>query len=184
MLRETRTFDRGGTQYDRLRLLMGDGVVTCPHAEHRRQRRLVQPAFRPSRVAEHTRLMLDEAESVCRQWRSGQEVDVSAAMMAMTTRVISRLLFSDSLDAATAAEVRHCLADVVRGLFLRTAYPSSAFACQAANHRYRHAVARLHTIIDGVIAEHHRRSRGRSPATICWRHCWKPRETTATAYRW
>lgn len=160
MLRETRTFDRGGTQYDRLRLLMGDGVVTCPHADHRRQRRLVQPAFRPSRVAEHTRLMLDEAELLCREWRAGQEVDVSAVMMAMTTRVISRLLFSDSLDAATAAEVRHCLTDVVRGLFLRTVVSVDAVfrLPTPANRRYRHAVARLHTIIDGVIAERRRRS--------------------------
>ncbi|MEU0072032.1 cytochrome P450 [Streptomyces sp. NPDC006332] len=162
MLRETRTYDRGGTQYDRLRLLMGDGVVTCPHAEHRRQRRLVQPAFRPSRVAEHTRLMLDEAELVCREWRPGRQVDVSAAMMAMTTRVISRILFSDSLDAATTAEVRHCLEEFVRGLFLRTVVPVDAVfrLPTPANRRYRHAVARLHTIIDGVIAERRRRTAG------------------------
>ncbi|MFF0162464.1 cytochrome P450 [Streptomyces sp. NPDC005263] len=162
MLRETRTYDRGGTQYDRLRLLMGDGVVTCPHAEHRRQRRLVQPAFRPSRVAEHTRLMLDEAELVCREWRPGRQVDVSAAMMAMTTRVISRILFSDSLDAATTAEVRHCLEEFVRGLFLRTVVSVDAVfrLPTPANRRYRHAVARLHTIIDGVIAERRRRTAG------------------------
>ncbi|MEU2910023.1 hypothetical protein ACWCQ0_13200 [Streptomyces massasporeus] len=28
MLRDTRTFDKGGPQYERLRALMGDGVVT------------------------------------------------------------------------------------------------------------------------------------------------------------
>jgi len=158
MLRDTRTFDKGGTQYDRLRLLMGDSVVTCPHAQHRRQRRLVQPAFRPSQVAEHTRLMLDEAELVCREWRAGQEVDVSAAMSAMTTRVISRVLFSDSLDATTAAEVRHCLTDVVRGLFLRTVVPVDAVfrIPTPANRRYQHAIARLHTIIAGVIDERRR----------------------------
>lgn len=160
MLRDTRTFDKGGTQYDRLRLLMGNGVVTCPHAEHRRQRRLVQPAFRPFQVAEHTRLMLDDAELVCREWRPGQEVDVSAAMFAMTTRVISRVLFSDSLDATATAEVRHCLAEVVRGLFLRTVVPVDAVFRfpTPANRRYRHAIARLHTIIDGVIDERRRRA--------------------------
>ncbi|MGW0336605.1 cytochrome P450 [Streptomyces sp. NPDC003011] len=158
MLRDTRTFDKGGTQYDRLRLLMGDGVVTCPHAEHRRQRRLLQPAFRPSRVAEHTDLMAEEAEAVSRAWQAGRKIDVSAAMTAMTTRVISRVLFSGSLDAARSAEVRHCLADVVRGLFVRTVVPlDGVFRLPTpANRRYRHAVARLHTIIDGVIAERRR----------------------------
>src|SRR5215208_1522202 len=55
VLMDTRTFDKGGSQYDRLRLLMGDGVVTCRQDAHRRQRRLLQPGFRPSRVADHTR---------------------------------------------------------------------------------------------------------------------------------
>jgi pentalenene oxygenase len=155
MLRDPRTFDKGGTQYDRLRLLMGGGVVTCPHAEHRRQRRMLQPEFRPSRVAEHVRLMGEEAESVCREWGEGQDVDVSAALTAMATRVISRVLFSGSLDEARAAEVRHRLADVVRGLFLRTLIPVDAVfrLPTPANRRYRRAVSRLHALVDAVIAE-------------------------------
>lgn len=155
MLRDTRTYDKGGTQYDRLRLLMGNGVVTCPHAEHRGQRRLVQPAFRPSRVAEYTALMAEEAEAVSRGWRAGQRVDISGAMLAMTTRVVSRVLFSDFLDAARAAEVRRCLADVVHGLFLRTVVPFDAVfrLPTPGNRRYRQAVTRLHALVDEVIAE-------------------------------
>ncbi|MEV5430892.1 cytochrome P450 [Streptomyces sp. NPDC052701] len=158
MLMDSRTFDKGGPQYDRLRLLMGDGVVTCPHGEHRRRRRLLQPAFRASRVADHIGLMAEEAEAVCRSWRAGERIDVSAQMMTLTTGVMSRVLFSDSLDAATAAEIRHCLAAVVRGLFVRTVVPVDAvFRIPApANRRYRHAVARLHAIVDRLIAERRR----------------------------
>ncbi|MFI5677527.1 cytochrome P450 [Streptomyces cellulosae] len=162
MLRDTRTFDKGGTQYDRLRLLLGDSVVTCPHTEHRRQRRLVQHPFRPSHVADYTELIGVEAQLACRDWRAGQQVDVSAALLTMTTRVISRVLFSDSLDTATVGEVRRCLADVVRGLFLRTLVPADAVfqLPTPANRRYRNAVARLRTIVDGVIAERRRNARG------------------------
>lgn len=158
MLRDTRTFDKGGPLYDRLRALMGDGVVTCPAAEHRRQRRLVQPAFRPSRVAGHTELMAEEAESLCHGWWAGQQVGVSADMLALTTRVISRVLFSDSLDAATTAEIRRCLAVVVRGLFVRTVIPIDALfrLPTPANRRYRHAVGRVHAIVDAAIAERRR----------------------------
>ncbi|MFI7413356.1 cytochrome P450 [Streptomyces sp. NPDC049627] len=158
MLRDTRTFDKGGPQYDRLRILMGDGVVTCRHAEHRRQRRLLQPDFRPSRVADHTELMGEEAESVCRDWRPGQAIDVSAAMMTFTTGVISRVLFSDSLNAAATAEVRHSLAAIVRGLFVRTVVPVEALfrVPTPANRRYRRAVDRVHAIIDAAIAERRR----------------------------
>lgn len=158
VLRDTRTFDKGGSQYDRLRILMGAGVVTCGHDEHRRQRRLLQPDFRLSRVADHTEMMGEEAESVCREWRPGQKVDVSAATMAFTTGVISRVLFSDSLDAVTTAEVRHSLAAIVRGLFVRTVVPVDALfrVPTPANRRYQRAVDRVHAIIDAVIAERRR----------------------------
>ncbi|MCX4903009.1 cytochrome P450 [Streptomyces sp. NBC_00878] len=158
MLMDPRTFDKGGSQYDRLRALMGDGVVTCRQPAHRRQRTLLQPDFRASRVADYTELMGEEAESVCRTWRAGQRIDVSAAMMALTTRVTSRVLFSDSLDAATAAQLRNSLGTIVRGLFVRTVVPVDApFRVPTpANRRYRREVDRLHGIIDSVIAARRR----------------------------
>lgn len=158
MLMDPRTFDKGGSQYDRLRALMGDGVVTCRQEGHRRQRTLLQPDFRASRVADYTELMGEGAESVCRTWRAGQRIDVSAAMMALTTRVTSRVLLSDSLDDARAAQIRSALGTIVRGLFVRTVVPVDApFRVPTpANRRYRRAVDRLHGIIDSVIAERRR----------------------------
>lgn len=158
LLMDTRTFDKGGPLYDRLRPLMGNGLVTCPHDSYRRQRRLLQPDFRLSRIAEHTGLMGREAESTFRGWRAGEPVDVSAEMLALTTRVISQVLFSDSLDRATAAEVRDCLAAIVRGLFVRTAVPVDALfrVPTPANRRYRRAVERIHAIVDGAVGERRR----------------------------
>jgi hypothetical protein len=40
-----RLYDKGGLFYDRARDIVGDGLVTCPYKDHRRQRRLLQPAF-------------------------------------------------------------------------------------------------------------------------------------------
>ncbi|GGT13419.1 MULTISPECIES: cytochrome P450 [Streptomyces] len=158
VLKDPRTFDKGGPLYDRLRGLMGDGLVTCPHDDHRRQRRLLQPAFTPARVSALTRLMGEEAASVCRSWRPGRRVDVTAAMVALTTGVTSRLLFSGSLDAGRAAAVRACLAVVVRGLFVRTVVPVDALfrLPTPGNRRYRSAVRRLHGLVDTLIAERRR----------------------------
>lgn len=161
VLRDPHTFDKGGPLYDRLGRLMGDGLVTCRQEAHRPKRRLLQPGFRPSHVAGYTDLMGEEAESVYRAWPEGQAVAVSEAMMSLTARVISRVLFSDSLDDATAAEVRDCLTIVVRGLLIRTAVPVDALfrLPVPANRRYRRAVGRLHAIIDSAMAER----RGRAP---------------------
>jgi pentalenene oxygenase len=158
MLRDPHTFDKGGPLYDRLRGLMGDGLVTCRQGDHRRQRALVRPAFTPARVAGCTALMGEEALSVCRDWRPGERVDVTAAALALTTGVTSRLLFSGSLDPARAAAVRSCLAVVVRGLFVRTVVPVDALfrLPTPGNRRYRRAVRQLHALVDDLIAERRR----------------------------
>ncbi|MFC9681104.1 cytochrome P450 [Streptomyces sp. NPDC056948] len=158
VLGDPETFDKGGPLYDRLRTLLGDGVGTCRHQDHRRQRRLLQPGFRKARVADQVQLMGEEVESVCRAWRGGQTIDISATMMDLSTRVISRVLFSDSLDAATADEMRGCLATVVRGMFVRTVMPVDALfrVPTPANRRYRHASDRLRAIVDAAVAERRR----------------------------
>ncbi|GAA4794059.1 cytochrome P450 [Streptomyces ziwulingensis] len=158
MLMDPATFDKGGPLYDRLRGLMGDGLVTCRQDDHRRQRRLLQPAFSPARVAGCADLMGEEAASVCRSWRPGQRVDVTAALLALTTGVTSRLLFSDSLDDRRAAEVRSALAVVVQGLFVRTVVPVDALfrLPTPGNRRYRAAVARLRALVDDLVAERRR----------------------------
>ncbi|MFJ7071845.1 cytochrome P450 [Streptomyces sp. NPDC098781] len=158
VLMDPRTFDKGGPLYDRLRMLLGDGVGTCRHQAHRRQRRLLQPGFRAARVTDQTELMGQEVEAVCREWRAGQEVDISATMLTLSARVISRVLFSDSLDAAKVAEVHGCLVTIVRGLFLRTVIPVDApFRIPTpANRRFQHASARLRAIVDEAIAERRR----------------------------
>jgi cytochrome P450 len=158
VLMDPHTFDKGGPLYDKLGKLMGDGLVTCRQPTHRDKRRLLQPAFRPSHVAAYTDLITEEAESVCQAWSAGRTVPVTEAMMGLTTRVISRVLLSDSLDDATTAEVRDCLTDVVRGLFVRTVVPVDALfrLPTPANRRYRRALSRLHAIIDAAIAERRR----------------------------
>ncbi|MFV0137434.1 cytochrome P450 [Streptomyces sp. HMX87] len=155
ILMDPRTFDKGGPLYDRLRTLMGDGLVTCRQDDHRRQRRLLQPAFRASHLAGYTRVMAEEAEAVCRGWRAGQRIDVPAAMLALTTGVTSRLLFSDSLDAGRAGTVRECLAAVVQGLFVRTVVPVDALfrLPTPGNRRWHRAIARLHALVDAIVAE-------------------------------
>ncbi|WP_078506801.1 cytochrome P450 [Streptomyces viridochromogenes] len=160
VLRDPDTFDKGGPLYDRLRTLLGDGVGTCRQRDHRRQRRLLQPGFRKARVADQVRMMGEEVESVCRTWRDGQAVDISAAMLDLSTRLVSRVLFSDSLDPATALEMRRCLATVTRGMFVRTVLPVDALfrIPTPANRRYRHASEGLRAIVDAAVAERRRGS--------------------------
>jgi hypothetical protein len=54
------------------RLLIGNGLASCPAADHAGQRPLTQPAFHHTRLPHYARIMQDATMEVTRSWRSGQ----------------------------------------------------------------------------------------------------------------
>jgi cytochrome P450 len=57
ILVEDRIFDKGGYALDKFRKVVGNGLASCGHRDHRRQRRLVQPAFHRDRIPDYARVM-------------------------------------------------------------------------------------------------------------------------------
>ena len=54
-----------------MKLLLGDGLLTTDGDVHRRQRRLVQPAFHRQRVESYGDTMALRADELARRWRDG-----------------------------------------------------------------------------------------------------------------
>ncbi|MFH8348943.1 cytochrome P450 [Streptomyces sp. NPDC018045] len=162
ILMDPRTYDKGGPLYDTMRIVLGNGLVTCPQHAHRRQRRLAQPCFRPSRIADYATVMSTEIDTAVREWRPGRTLDVTDAMMDLSARVTTGVLMSTSLDPGIAAEVRACLATAMRGVLLRAVVPLGPFykLPTPGNRRFDRALSRLHHIIDGIIAERRARPAG------------------------
>ncbi|MEU2793590.1 cytochrome P450 [Streptomyces sp. NPDC007100] len=155
ILMDPRTYDKGGPLYDTMRMVLGNGLVTCTQGVHRRQRRLAQPCFRPSRIADYAQVMSAEIGAAVEEWRPGQTLDVTDAMMDLSARVTTGVLMSTSLDPGLAADVRGCLGTVMRGVLLRAVVPLGPLykLPTPGNRRFDRALARLHGIIDAIIAE-------------------------------
>ncbi len=71
--------------------------------DHRRLRRIIQPAFQPANVAHYGRVMVDYTQSMLASWTSGETRDLSQDMTHLTLRIVGRALFdadvTDSSDA-------------------------------------------------------------------------------------
>jgi pentalenene oxygenase len=101
-----RVFDKGGPLFSRGRELLGDGLATCPHALHRRQRRLVQPAFHSDRLPGYAEVMTAQTLAVTDRWRHGQVVDLHDQLLAVSARTLAHTIFTaDHCEAAVAAAV-------------------------------------------------------------------------------
>lgn len=154
VLLDARTFDKGGPVITAGRQLIGDGLATCDWLEHKRQRPLVQPAFRTDRITSYARVMEEEIQATTVDWRDGAVHDISAALRSLTIRVTARTLFSAPMGASAVAEVEQGLPSVLSGLYWRMLVPLQALhkLPTPGNRRFRTSLARLHDAIGGIIA--------------------------------
>jgi cytochrome P450 len=86
----------------RAKVLLGEGLLTAEGDHHRRQRRLVQPAFTARRVAGYTPAMAAAAERVAAGWTDGTPVDAHAAMLQITVDAAGAALFSADVSDRAA----------------------------------------------------------------------------------
>ena len=124
VLLNDRVFDKGGSLLDRGREMVGDGLVTCPYRLHRRQRRLAQPAFHPTRLPSYAQVMTKHIAEVTGSWQDGQVIDVLAEMTTLTVRTAVETMFSDALPPTELGAVGDDLSTLLAGVYLRTLMPS------------------------------------------------------------
>jgi cytochrome P450 len=84
------------------RPLLGNGLLTSEHDQHKRQRKLLAPAFQHKRIAAYATIMADHAERAQAAWPDGAELDLAEEMMKLTLAIVGRTLF----DADVTAEAR------------------------------------------------------------------------------
>ncbi|RKE18382.1 cytochrome P450 [Streptomyces sp. TLI_171] len=158
VLTDRATFDRTGPLYGKIRAFLGNGLASCPHADHRRLRRIVQPAFRRALLPHYAAAMTAEIEQLAAHWRPGQTVDVTRQAFRLTTAVAVRTLFSSALDAPAAERLRDALDVLLRGLYLRVVLPGADLLPTRSRRTYRQALHAWHTGVAEIIADY--RARG------------------------
>jgi len=150
---------------ERARVLLGDGLLTSEGDLHRRQRRLVQPAFHRDRLAGYGAVMVERSAVLREQWKPGQSMDVLQEMMRLTLAIVAKTLFSTEVDSE-ADEIGTALTQVF-DLFEIILMPFSEILEKLplpAVRRFHRARKRLDETIYRLIAE--RRVDGRDAGDL------------------
>lgn len=153
LLLDERTFDKGGLFFDRAREFVGNGLATCPHRDHRRQRRQLQPAFHPARQPGYARVMADHITAVTGAWQDSEEVDPLAEMHTLTARVLAATMFGTALPATTVNRLVDDMTTVITGLGRRMLMPPLVNKLPLpGNRRFDRAHQRLrHTLTQAIV---------------------------------
>lgn len=74
-------------------------LVVSDGDDHRRRRRLVQPAFSIKRVDAHLALVIAEVDRALRDWHPGPRFDAVPSLRTAVRRIVVRALFGEELGA-------------------------------------------------------------------------------------
>jgi cytochrome P450 len=151
VLTDFRLFDRTGLVYARVRTAMGNGLASAAHQDHRRQRLIMQPAFRREHLRGYVAVMRQEIAATMQAWHDGDRVDLVDEMFALTTTIALRALFSSHLDPARAEVLRRAFDTFLRGIYTRAVLPLAGRLPTPGNLRYARAVATWRAQVSDLI---------------------------------
>ncbi len=114
-----------GRALERVKVLLGDGLLTNEGESHLRQRRLVQPAFHRERVAVYGETMAEYGDRIQTRWQDGVTLDIHEEMMRLTLGVAGKTLFDKDVDD-DAHDVAEAL-DLSLKMFDLAVLPGGAF---------------------------------------------------------
>ena len=95
-----------GLGLEQSKKILGEGLLTSEGKVHRRQRRMLQPAFHRKRILAYADLMVDFAASTSAAWKGRTEVDLNTEMMRLTLEIVTKALFGADLERA-ASSIEH-----------------------------------------------------------------------------
>ncbi|HZC42686.1 MAG TPA: cytochrome P450, partial [Acidobacteriaceae bacterium] len=99
LVTQASSFIKERTQ-NRMKILLGEGLITSEGEFHMRQRRIAAPAFHRQRIHAYAEMMVERATTMRATWKPGQRFDMSAAMMELTLEIVARTLFATDVTAA------------------------------------------------------------------------------------
>lgn len=96
-----------GRGFERVKMLLGNGLIVSDGDHWRRSRTMVQPAFKPRSIERMADRMLEHSRMMAADWlsaaESGAQVDLAEATTQFGLGVIVDCIFGDDVDARNAA---------------------------------------------------------------------------------
>ncbi len=160
-----------GIEYELLRIVLGDGLLTSEGEVWRRQRKLVQPMFAKRHLSDFTGHMTAATADALEGrpfggLEEGASLDLNRVMMELTLDVVGRALFGADLTGETAARVGPAMDNVLRlGTRMARRLPTyaasmlpgmnlrRAIALNPEGRRFQRSLEDLHRVIDEVLLE-------------------------------
>lgn len=146
-----------GVVFERVKMLLGNGIIVSDGDFWRRQRRLIQPAFGKEVIAQLSEQMKNVNLRLLQQWSGidGEAVNITQLTNELALEIVLRAIFSEDYDSRVLQDGKNPFAILtdsnVRDLQLAVKFRALGKTVQAViDHRREHNPARL-DFLDSMI---------------------------------
>lgn len=144
---------RKGAMFDKFQPYLGNGLILSDGTFHRRQRKLIQPAFHRERIEQYAQTMARAAAELVDSWRPGEVRLVDEDMQGLAVTIVGEALFSTEIGQRAIAEARRSIFVVIKQGMIRALSPGFVERLPIPGNRaFDDAIARMRAIVLDVIA--------------------------------
>lgn len=146
------SFGKDRTQ-KRMKILLGEGLITSDGEAHKRGRRIAAPAFHRQRIQGYAGQIVELSAGLCAEWKPGKPLDIAAEMMRLALRITARTLFDT--EVTPEIQVINEQVNIVMDLYnYLVAMPRAELLLDSPlpkMRRFRQAKAKLDEVVDTMI---------------------------------
>ncbi len=155
LINQPQNFVKERTQR-RMKILLGEGLITSDGEIHKRQRRIAAPAFHRQRIQNYGSMMVDRAAAIREEWQPGQKIDIAAEMMRLTLQVVARTLFNTDVtsDVQAINDEVNVIMDLYNFLIALPRAEAMLHLPIPGLMRFRKARKRLDAVVHRIIEQH------------------------------
>lgn len=118
LVKRAAEFPKDPRDVEILSRFIGHGLVTAVGEEHKKQRKMAQPAFHGRRIQAYTEAMTQYAAELIEEWSAGETKDMAHEMEKLTMYIVVKTLFD--LDKSEMADQADEIGEAIKGLQLLT----------------------------------------------------------------
>ncbi|MET9491607.1 cytochrome P450 [Nocardia sp. NPDC006630] len=147
------TLSDQGHMIERAEALLGEGVTVLQGKRHRRERRMIAPAFAKARIARYATVMTRLGAERAASWHAGETLAVNEQMHDLALRTVAAALFTGEIGSETAEDIHRLLPPVMTLLSRRVTRPAWIDRLPLpGNRRFDRLVLEMKAATGGIIA--------------------------------
>ena len=140
----------------RMKILLGDGLITSEEPFHLRQRRIAAPAFHRQRIAAYASEIVQSATIARERLTPGEPFDIASASMALSLEIVARTLFDLQVDDSIRRinDEVNTIMDLYNFIVAFPRIESFLHLPIPGITKFRKSKKSLDQVVDRIIAEH------------------------------